>query len=60
MIKKIVHKNNLRNLQSSKEDILYWMSRPAEERIAAVDYLRQQYYGTTERLQRVIRITQRS
>jgi hypothetical protein len=60
MIKKVVRKNNLHNLQSAKDDLLYWLSRPAEERVAAVDYLRKQYYGSTERLQRVARVVQRA
>jgi hypothetical protein len=58
--KKIVQKSNLHNPEIAKEDISYWMSRPAEERIAAVDYLREQYYGSTERLQRIIRVIQRA
>jgi hypothetical protein len=60
MIKKVIRKINLQSLQSAKEDLSYWLSRPAEERVATVDYLRKQYYGSTERLQRVARIIQRS
>jgi hypothetical protein len=60
MIKKVVRKSNLQNMQSAKEDLLYWLSRPEEERVAAVDYLRKQYYGTSERLQRVARVIQRA
>jgi hypothetical protein len=56
MIKKVVLKKNLRDLQFAKDDLSYWLSRPAEERFATVDYLRKQYYGSTERLQRVARI----
>ena len=59
MIKKVVRKSNLHGLQSAKDDLSYWLSRPAEERVAAVDYLRRQYYGSTERLQRVARVIQR-
>ena len=59
-IKKIVRKSNLNNPESAKEDISYWMSRPAEERVAAVDYLREQYYGSTERLQRIARVIQQT
>ncbi len=59
MIKKIVHKSKLHD-QSAKNDLAYWLSRPPEERVATVDYLRKQYYGNTERLQRVYRVTQRA
>jgi len=59
-IKKVVRKTHLHNAESVKEDISYWMSLPAEERIAAVDYLREQYYGSSERLQRVARVIQRA
>ena len=60
MIEKVVRKSSLYNLQSAKTDLLYWLSRPAEERVATVDYLRKQYYGSTERLQRVARVIQRA
>lgn len=60
MIKKVIRKGNLQNMQSAKEDLLYWLSRPEEERVAAVDYLRKQYYGSAERLQRVARVIQRA
>jgi hypothetical protein len=59
MIKKVVRKINLQSLQSAKDDLSYWLSRPTEERVAAVDYLRRQYYGSTARLQRVARVIQR-
>ena len=60
MNKKVVKKSNLYNPQSAKEDLFYWLSRPAEERVATVDYLRKQYYGSTERLQRIARVIQRA
>ena len=60
MIKKIVRKGKLQDLDSAKEDLEYWLSRPPEERIAAVEFLRRQWYGNTERLQRVVRVIKRS
>jgi hypothetical protein len=60
MIKKIVSKKNLHDPEAAKEDLFYWLSRPAEERVATVDYLRKQYYGSTGRLQRVARVIQRA
>ena len=59
-IEKVVRKSNLNNPESTKEDLSYWMSRPTEERVAAVDYLREQYYGSTERLQRIARVIQQT
>jgi len=60
MIKKIVHKSKLNDLRSAKDDLSYWLDCPPEERVATVDYLRKQYYGSTERLQRVARTIQRA
>ncbi len=60
MIKKVIRKSSLNDHQSAKIDLLYWLSRPAAERVETVDYLRKQYYGSTERLQRVARVIQRA
>lgn len=59
-IKKIVRKHNLSTQNSARENLSFWMSQPAEERVATVDYLREQYYGSTERLQRVARVIQQA
>jgi hypothetical protein len=56
MIQKVVKKGRIHDLQSAKQDLDYWLSRPPQERIAAVEYLRKQYNGNTERLQRVVKI----
>jgi len=60
MIEKVIRKGNLHCLQSAGENLVYWLTRSAEERVAAVDYLRKQYHGNTARLQRVARIIQRA
>ncbi len=60
MIKKVIRKGRLHSIQSAWEDLAYWLTRPEEERVATVDYLRKQYYGNTARLQRVARVIQRS
>ncbi len=60
MIQKVVNKRDLRNFSSIKEDRIYWLSKTPEERVAAVDYLRKQYHGSTERLQRSARVIKRS
>jgi hypothetical protein len=60
MIEKIINKRNLYGFLSIKEDLRYWLSKTPEERVAAVDYLRKQYHGSTERLQRSVRVIKRS
>lgn len=44
-------------------DVLYWLSRPAIERIMALEQIIQEYniwkYGTEQRLQRVYRVVKR-
>jgi len=60
MIQKVINKRNLRDFSSIQEDLIYWLSKTPEERVAAVDYLRMQYHGSTERLQRSARVIKRS
>jgi len=60
MIKKVVAKSNLKDSSSIKADLEYWLSKPPEERVAAVDYLRRQYNDGGERLQRSVRVIQRT
>lgn len=60
MIRKVVSKRDLRNFSSIKEDLRYWLGKTPEERVAAVDYLRKQYHGSTERLQRSARVIKRA
>jgi len=56
MIQKTVNKRDLHDFSSIKDDLIYWLNKTPEERIAAVDYLRKQYHGSTERLQRSARV----
>ena len=58
MIQKVVKKGTMDELSSIEEDLAYWLSKPSEERVAAVDFLRRQYNGNTARLQRSARIIQ--
>lgn len=60
MIQRVVRRRRLSPAASCQEDLAYWLSRPPEERIAAVEFLRRQYYGNTARLQRVARVMQLS
>jgi len=56
MIQKVVNKRDLHDFSSIKEDLIYWLGKTPEERVAAVDYLRNQHHGSTERLQRSARV----
>ncbi len=40
MIHKIVKKGKIEKLSSAEEDLKYWLGRPSEERVAAVDEIR--------------------
>jgi hypothetical protein len=57
MIQKVTTKRKM-DESSSLDDLAYWQNRPPEERISAVKILRRQYYGGSERLQRVSRIVE--
>ena len=59
MIQKVISKRN-KDESSSLDDLAYWLNRSPEERISAVEILRRQYYGSSERLQRVSRIVKRA
>ena len=59
MDKKIVKKMRLGE-GSERDDLAYWKSRPAEERIEAVEMLRKEYYGSSARLQRTVRVIKSS
>jgi hypothetical protein len=56
VIRKTVQKYDLDKHSEIRQNLEYWLSRPPEERLAAVDALRREYYGDTHRLQRVARV----
>ena len=62
MIEKKVRKRPLDDKSASTDDLAFWLSKTPEERVAAVEYLRNQFYGHkgTPRLQRVARVVKRS
>jgi hypothetical protein len=59
MIKKIIKRTHLTDPSNLDEDLKYWLGRPAKDRVAAVEILRNQIYGRSARLQRVARVIQR-
>jgi len=60
MLTPVVRKARLSELDSAREDLLFWLARPAEERLAAVELLRRQMHGVAPRLQRTARVIQRA
>lgn len=60
MIYKIVRKGDMQDFLEVKENLIYWLSKTSEERVATVEYLRRQCYGSSARLQRTACIVQRS
>jgi hypothetical protein len=60
MIAKVVKVRELNDNALILDDLKYWLSKSPEERVEAVDYLRKQFHGNSERLQRVVRVVQRS
>ncbi len=60
MIQKIVKIKNLNDKDLISDDLKYWLSKSPEERVETVDYLRKQFHGNSERLQRVVRVIQRT
>jgi hypothetical protein len=59
MIQRVISKRHLTD-NSVRDDVAYWRSRPASERIAAVENLRRQHHGRTTRLQRSARVIERA
>ena len=59
MIKKVVNKQKLTDT-AANGDLAYWLQQSPADRVAAVETLRRQYYGSSARLQRSARVIQRS
>ena len=57
MIQKVINKRKI-NDSSIKDDLIFWLSKKAEERIAEVEFLRRQYHGSSARLQRSVNVIQ--
>jgi hypothetical protein len=60
MVKKIVTKCPLDPHLEVKQNLQYWLTKPPQQRLAAVDALRKQLYGDSIRFQRTARVVQRS
>jgi hypothetical protein len=60
MVERVVTKHNVKDFDSVKGDLAYWLSKTPEERVEAVEYLRRQLHGSSERLQRTARVIQQT
>ena len=60
MIRKVVNKISLKDSSNAKRELAYWISKTPDERIEAVETLRRQIDGSSERLQRIARVIQRT
>lgn len=58
MEKHIVKIHRLDEYDEIKDNLEFWLSRSASERIAAVDQLRKEFNGSPVRFQRTARIIQ--
>ena len=54
MITKTIRKENLRNLSEVRENLNFWLEKTPEERIAAVESLRRQQHGSSERFKELL------
>ena len=59
MLKKVIKVKSKRD-NEIRDNLAYWLSKTPEERLSAVEHLRRQQDGNQERLQRVLRVTQRT
>ena len=60
MIEKVVSKSTIQQWSKIKDDLNYWLSKTPKQRIAVVEHLRNQHYGSSAGLQRTARIVKRS
>ncbi|GBE31478.1 hypothetical protein BMS3Bbin05_00379 [bacterium BMS3Bbin05] len=60
MIKKVIKKGSWNDKFPKEADLAYWLTKSPRERIETVEILRRQYYGGTARLQRIVKVVQRT
>lgn len=59
VIEKVLKKGKLSEISEIRENLSYWLSRPPEERVSAVEKLRRIAHGDSAGLQRTARVIQR-
>ena len=55
MIEKTVAKKSLHDLAEIRQNLVYWLSKSPQERLAALERIRRDRHGSAERLQRIAR-----
>ena len=55
-LRRVVRLTSFEEEERTRPALRYWLSRPPEERLAAVEYLRRQVDEAPARLRRVIRV----
>ena len=55
MIEKVLTITSL-DEDTSQQDVAYWLSRPSEERLAAVELLRERVFDLPQPIERVLEI----
>jgi hypothetical protein len=60
MIAKVMQKHRMDSYSEIRQNLEYWLSRPPQERLAAVEELRREVYGDSHRLQRIARVIQQA
>ena len=58
MIEKVLTITSL-DEDTSQQDLAYWLSRPSEERLAAVELLRERVFDLPQPIERLLEIVER-
>ena len=58
MIEKVLTITSL-DEDTAQQDLAYWLSRPSEERLAAVELLRERVFDLPQSIERVLKIMER-
>jgi len=59
-LQRVVRLTSFDEERRDRPALRYWLSRPPEERLAAVEFLRRQFHGSGARLRRVCRLVDRA
>lgn len=55
-LERVVRLTSFADEERTRTTLRYWLSRPASERVAAVEHLRRQVDGSGDRLRRIYRL----
>ena len=59
-LQRVIRMTSFEEERRERPALRYWLSRPPEERVAAVEFLRRQFHGPGARLRRVHRLVDRA